>query len=330
MTCSREHFAVVRYHEGLHDVWNNVVKKSETGTLLHLREFCTHHAYKFDEASVIITRDDQPFAVLPGNVVTNKSGDLEFWSHSFLTYGGLVRISSSATTMIPALTAVRDYLIQEGYSKLVYKPVPWVFHQYPDESDTHALWTLGGYPIRRDLSSVSKLPLMESRIAHGRRSRARKAHRNGYTVQQTTDTEEFHTVLVRRLAARHNLIPAISQDDLDLLLNRFPENVRIFGCGVNGEIAAGALVFDCGNTIHFQYLTGTDEGYAQCAMDLLIPYVTNLYCDTAQYVSFGISTEGEQAALNPGLVDYKESWGTTAVTFDRWELPLFGSPIKPS
>jgi hypothetical protein len=326
MNPTKSEFEVTRFEPSMNATWDEIVNRAENGTLLHRRAFCTHHEYKFDELSFVVTRNNEPFGIVAGNVITNASGGLDYWSHGFLTYGGLVRVPSSATTVLPAMAGVRDRLIEEGFSKFVYKPVPWVFHRRPDESDVHALWSLGAYPIRRDLSSVATLPLLSGKVAHGRRSQAKKALRSGLVVTQTSNARAFHEVLTHRLATRHKVTPAHSVADLDVLLQRFPDEIRIFGCGASGEIGAGALVFDCGNAIHLQYLTGTDDGFAAGAMDLLISHVSDLYAESASFVSFGISTEGGCASVNPGLLDYKESWGATAVTFDRWELPLTPSP----
>ena len=58
------------------------------------------------------------------------------YSHQGLTYGGLVMdIDVTAADVIQLFREMNDWLRAAGIRRVVYKPVPWVYHQHAAEEE---------------------------------------------------------------------------------------------------------------------------------------------------------------------------------------------------
>jgi hypothetical protein len=116
--------------------------------------------------------------------------------------------------------------------------------------------------------------------------------------------------------------PVHSLAELCLLKSRFPENIRLFGTVIGGQLAAGALVYDCGHIVHTQYLASSDAGRQVGALDFLLLTLIEKYFSDKRYFSFGISTEDSGRLLNAGLISQKEGFGGRGIVHDFYEWVL--------
>ena len=106
-------------------------------------------------------------------------------------------------------------------------------------------------------------------------------------------------------------------------MGRFGDRIKLYVVkNPTGDVIAGTVVFDTGQTVHTQYIASNAEGKATGAFDHLTTHLlTHIYADR-QYLDFGISTEQGGQVLNEGLTFQKESFGGRGVCYDTWELNL--------
>ena len=96
----------------------------------------------------MIYRRGKLYALLPANV----SGDTLF-SHQGLTYGGLIMSDqTTAADVVEIFRQLNSTLREEGLRQVIYKPVPWIYHQQPAEEDLYAIVEVGDV---RSATSVS-------------------------------------------------------------------------------------------------------------------------------------------------------------------------------
>ena len=131
--------------------WNEFVAQSKNGTFLFDRRFMDYHADRFQDYSLMFYDKDRLLAVMPAHV----DGDT-LVSHGGLTYGGLVMGPGiRAVQVCEIFRELNEVLRWDGFRRVIYKAVPWIYHQQPAEEDLYALTSVcHARLIIRDISSA--------------------------------------------------------------------------------------------------------------------------------------------------------------------------------
>ena len=311
-------FEVRRYTAQQSDEWNRFVAASKNGTFLFDRRFMDYHSDRFSDHSLLVYRDRRLYALLSANEMEHT-----LVSHGGLTYGGLVMDGRcSAKGVIDAFQAINDYLRQQGFCRVVYKAIPWIYHQLPAEEDLYALTAVCRARLTiRDISSAI-VAAHRQQFTESRRSGLRKALRAGLTVRESSDVEAFWQILNDNLTAKYAVRPVHTADELRLLRSRFPERIKLW-LVYNGQTpVGGTLLFLTPQVLHTQYISATPEGKAIGAIDLLFDHLINNVYKDFPYIDFGKSTVSDSADLNEQLIFQKEGFGGRAVCYDTYEYDL--------
>ena len=111
--------------------------------------------------------------------------------------------------------------------KLVYKAMPWIYHQVPAEEDLYALFRYGAKFVKREVSSSIKL---DNRVGYskGRNWLLKKARKESIEVAEITELSSFWEMLETTVMSAHGIIPVHSLADMTYLAESFPNNIRIF------------------------------------------------------------------------------------------------------
>jgi hypothetical protein len=311
-------FEVRRYTPDRADEWNHFVAQSKNGTFLFDRRFMDYHADRFRDHSLMIYRDRRLYALLPANEKDNV-----LVTHGGLTYGGLVMSRQcSAKGVLDAFTAMNDNLCQQGFHHVIYKAIPWIYHQLPAEEDLYALTSVCNARLTiRDISSAV-VASHRMKFAESRRSGLRKAQHAGLTIAESDDVEAFWHILNDNLTAKYAVHPVHTADELRLLRSRFPERIRLWLAYRGQTPVGGTLLFLTPQVLHTQYISATPEGKAVGAIDLLFDHLINKVYADFPYIDFGKSTVSDSADLNEQLIFQKEGFGARAVCYDTYEYDL--------
>lgn len=311
-------FEVRRYTPDKANEWNRFVAASKNGTFLFERQFMDYHADRFTDCSLMFYRDNALYALLPANV----KGDV-LTSHGGLTYGGLVMSSRcSAKGVQEVFAAMNTYLSDMGVRRVVYKAIPWIYHQLPAEEDLYALTSISHATlIIRDISSavIGDRPV---KFSESRKSGLRKALRMGLTVRESEDFATFWQILNANLTAKYGVRPVHSVSELELLHGHFPQGIRLYMVYDGETPLGGTLLFLTPQVLHTQYISATAEGKAHGAIDLLFNHLINEVYTDYRYIDFGKSTVSDSADLNEQLIFQKEGFGARAVCYDTYEWTL--------
>ena len=87
-------------------------------------------------------------------------------------------------------------------------------------------------------------------------------------------------------------------------------------------MVAGVLIFDCGQTIHTQYIVASEDGLKLGALDLIFHKLINQVFNDRTWFSFGSASDEQGTRLNKGLARQKEMFGARSVVFQQFELAL--------
>ena len=307
------------------------MRNSKNGTFLLERRFMDYHSDRFHDCSLMIYDDEQLVGLFPANVDTDRR---IVYSHQGLTYGGLVM--TFETTQLQVLQMMQasllwfiDYI---QASRLYYKPIPYIYSKCGAEEDLYALFRAGARLHSRGASSVVSQthPLRMRKL---RLRGAQKAIDNGLYISHMTEDNwdmlrDFWNILSSNLWQHHNVHPVHTFEEMQLLMSRFPMQIKLFTVCKDRQVMAGTVVFITHQVAHMQYIAASEDGKQTGALDLLFRHLINEKFKQIPYIDFGISTEHGGTYLNEGLIFQKEGFGARSVCYDNYEVTLDRNVIE--
>lgn len=322
---------IVQYTPQLSEAWDQFVRDSKNGTFLLERSFMDYHADRFTDCSLMVYEDHQPIGLFPANW---DEGERVVYSHQGLTYGGLI-LSAEATQkqVLAMMQAIMFWYIDYLQAhRLVYKPIPYIYSTCGAEEDLYALFRAHARLRSRGVSSVVTMsnPLQMRKL---RLRGAKKAIENDLYIDRMTEGDwdtlkSFWAILTDVLMRNHAVKPVHTFEEMQLLMSRFPQQIKLFLVRSEKEIVAGCVVFLTRQVAHIQYIASSDQGKETGALDLLFRHLINERFKQMTYIDFGISTEQGGNLLNEGLIFQKEGFGARAVCYDSYEVELDRSIIE--
>ena len=311
-------FEIKPYSPEMKSEWDAFVGASKNGLFLFFRDYMDYHHDRFEDHSIVIYRQNKLYALLPANI----SHDV-LYTHQGLTFGGLiVNEYFTAAESITVFKLINAYLRNEGIRKVVYKAIPWLYHQQPAEEDLYAIYrTTNAKLVARDISTAIRLD-MPLPLYPKRRWSIRKAIRNGISIEESNHWADFWHILTTNLQTKYHVSPVHSLSEIRMLKARFPNNIRLFTAQLNGKVLGGTVVYEYGNVAHTQYISASLEGKKLRVLDLLLDKLIHEVYRNKTWFDFGKSTEQQGTILNEGLIFQKESFGGRAVCYDWYEWNL--------
>ena len=311
-------YEIRRYTPEMADEWNLFVAGSKNGTFLFDRRYMDYHSDRFEDCSLMVYRKNRLFALLPGN-----RKDKTYVSHQGLTYGGLITDGqATAEHVCDIFVAVNAWLKDHHFHKVIYKPVPWIYHSLPADEDLYALFVrCQARLVERDVSSAivfaNRLKFAESRL-----SGVRKARRNGLVVRESDDIESFWSILTQNLQMKYGAMPVHTALEMRLLKDRFPQHIRLFMTYQSELPLGGTVLYLTPQVVHTQYISASLEGKRLGALDLLFYHLLNEEGFGRPYFDFGTSARENSNEVNSSLIFQKEGFGGRSVCYDWYEYDL--------
>jgi hypothetical protein len=299
--------------------WDEMVSSSRNGTFLHHRGYMDYHSDRFTDCSLVALHDGKPCALLPACI----DGDT-LYSHRGLTYGGwlLPLKHFDATVMVEVMDTAIEWMRAHGIKRLVYKPVPHIYHRYPCEEDLYALFRHGAHLTETNISTTIDLtcPLPLDR---GNKSGSNAARKAGIQVGPSEDWEGYWQLLSSLLDSRYGTRPVHTLDEMRLLQSRFPDNIRLYTATLDGELLAGVVMYLSMPVAHCQYIGASPRGKDSKALTLLFDHLIAEHQRLGyRYFDFGISNEDHGRYLNEGLVRQKSRLGGRGIVYNVLEIAL--------
>ncbi len=334
---------IIPYSINRKETWDAFVEMSKNGTFLLKRNFMDYHSDRFFDCSLLIYAGISPDEEFKERRLTTKDLVAVFpanwdkeqqtvYSHQGLTYGGLIVLpevtQKEVLDMMQAI--VQYYRDMMQVTRIVYKPIPYIYSSIPSGEDLYALFRAGARLTRRLVSTcVSMRNPMKMRAS--RIQQARKAVDHGFYIDRMTEGDmqtlkEYWTLLEDVLMKHHNATPTHTMQEMALLMSQFPKNIKLYIVRHEKRIVAGIVIFECRKVAHVQYMASGDEGRAYGALDLLLRHLINERYKQFDYVDFGTSNEEGGRVLNEGLIFQKEGFGGRAVCYDTYEISPLTAP----
>ena len=311
-------FEIIRYSTERADEWNRFVARSKNGTFLFYRRYMDYHSDRFEDFSLMFYYEGRLYALMPAN----RKDDV-FQSHMGLTYGGLVMdAKTTAALTVTLFTELNDYLRSQGFHRVLYKCIPWIYHKMAAEEDLYAIArTCDARLQERDLGTVI-IQRSAIRWERVRRRALKRAISAGITVGKSTDFAGFWQVLNDNLKRKYDSKPVHTLDEIALLASRFPDNIVLYVARLGEEILAGMVLYVSSQVARAQYSSATPLGKQLGAIDILYDRIIHQDYASYPYFEFGTSAMADSNAINESLIFQKEGFGGRGICFDRYEWEL--------
>ena len=311
-------FQITPYHSSEYEKWNAFVERSKNATFLFDRHYMDYHADRFQDASLMFYLEGRLVALLPAH----KDGDT-LCSHNGLTYGGLIMDEKATAERISVLFAeMNDYLRNQGFRTVFYKPVPWIYHQYAAEEDLYALYNVcKAQLVGRDVAAVActnhLLPWRNIR-----KQGAKKAIQHGCVIREGENYSDFWDILTENLLTKYGVSPVHTLDEIHLLHHLFLKQIRLFVAEINGRVMGGTVLYMTRNVVHVQYISASAEGKRLHVLDCLFDFLLENLPQECHYFDFGKSTATDSCLLNASLAYQKEGFGARSICYDTYQWNL--------
>ncbi len=324
-----KNYTVKRYKKNDCTNWNAFIGQAKNATFLFHRDFMDYHSDRFQDYSLVVLDGEKWVAVLPANVVGN-----EVFSHQGLSYGGLVYNEKvKLASVIAIFKSVLSFLNANKKEKLQLKLIPSIYHQKPAEELNYALFLAEAQLLRRDALAVLDLS-QQNNLSKLRKRSIQKGISYDFRIKEVDDFEDFwNEILIPNLAQKHQAKPVHSLEEITKLKALFPENIRQFNVYENGIIVAGTTIFETSTVAHSQYISGKEDKNELGGLDFLFHHLITQVFQNKRFFDFGISNENQGRKLNNGLSYWKESFGSSTIVQDFYEVEtsnysLLGNVLK--
>lgn len=308
-------FEIRRYRPNLEKEWNAYVAKARNATFLFNRRYMDYHSDRFEDYSIMFYKNGHLHSILPAHIKESV-----LYSHFGLTYGGLLMdINVTAADTVQLFKELNVYLKNAGITKVVYRPVPYIYHQIPAEEDLYAIfWHCHARLLYRNIGTTIFMR-QNLRWRKDHRRRLKNAQSQGIRVERDSSIEDFWKVLEDNLMKKFCARPVHTKEEMLLLKSRFPNEIIQYNAYLNEQIIGGITFYIMPNVIHGQYSSTNDLGKQYGAMEAIYEQV--MYHDYTDYtyLDFGSSTEENGSIINEGLIAHKEGYGGRAVCYDTYE-----------
>lgn len=316
---------IVRYHPSLQEEWDAFVDKSNNGTLFHKRAFLNYHPpNRFVDDSLLFYRKGRLFAVFPAARRHGDAGKLLI-SHPGASFGGfVVGFDLSLRSATELAQHIIHYARTQRYGGIDITLPPVIYLKRPSNYLDFALYTKGFRYRKREVSSVIPLDVREEDVLQlfkpEARTAVRKAQKSGIRVEMSGDIPTFYAILERNLKLRHNVMPTHTLAELQDLVRRFPEEIRLFAAYLEQTMVAGIVLFRTNAATLLAFYVSHDEAYQRYRAVNLLFYEVFRWCIRQQFkfLDFGIFTVNMEP--NWGLARFKESFGAQGIFRDSMQL----------
>lgn len=305
------------YADSDRELWNNFVDTSKNGLFMFNRNYMEYHKDRFTDNSLLFFDEekDELVALLP----LTKKGD-ELSSHGGLTFGGFITNDKMKQHHMNELfSTLRQYMKENGFTKLTYKAVPHIYHKQPAEEDLYSLFCNEAKIEKIEAATVINLK-NKLKMPKGRKAQVTRARREGVVFEESTDFDAFIALENEVLNEHHNATAVHTGAELSLLHDNFPEQIKLYVGRYNDKIIAGCVLFIYDNLVHTQYLAANDLAREIGALDFVVYNLIQMFETEKTWFDFGKSTEGNGTILNEGLISQKEGFGGRTFVYQTWSI----------
>ncbi|WP_248723598.1 GNAT family N-acetyltransferase [Seonamhaeicola sp. ML3] len=310
-------YKIIRYSSEYFQEWNDFILKAKNGTFLFHRNFIEYHKDRFQDFSLMIFKDKKLLAVLPANIV----GDT-IYSHQGLSYGGLVfKNELKLNKIIEIFESLLRFLFEKKIPHLELKTLPSIYSKTPNDEITYLMFLLKAKLTKQE--SLSVINLNHSlKIDANRMEGFRRGNKSNLKIKEDDSLRLFwESILIPNLLNKHSVKPVHTLDEIRMLKDMFPENIKQFNVFHEGDIVAGTTLFITDNTVKAQYISGNSKNNTLGSIDYLFVNLLDRFKDNV-FFDLGSSNLSDGMQINKGLQYWKEGLGARTIVQNFYKIEV--------
>lgn len=307
------------YNQNDYAIWNDFIALAKNATFLFHRDFMEYHQDRFEDFSLLVFENEKLKAVLPANKKENS-----VYSHQGLTYGGLVfssKLKGEKVELI--LDEILSFFRENAIEAFHYKPIPSFYFPKGNQEMDFFLHHRGALSERKEMNLAVNLQL-PLHVSKSKMKHFRRIENLDLDIIEEDDFQPFwDSVLEPRLLEKFNAKPVHTKEEMALLKQKFPKNIRQYSVYQDDEIIAGITIFETENVVKSQYGATSEKGEQVRALDFLFINLIHKYKRKGKkFFDMGIVNEENESGYHSGLLQQKEELGCTVYNQDFYKIEI--------
>lgn len=303
--------------------WDEFLARAPMATFLHTRRYLSYHGERIKDASLLVRDEhDKLLGLFPAAI--DHAGGEQVISHPGITFGGILHDGRlRGERMLEAVCLLKDYYAARGFETILYKAIPYIYHQVPSADDLYAIFRCGGTRYRCDLASVVDLANRPGLNSRRKRGLKRAINRGVQITEGDEHIESLWAILEDNLARKYGAKPVHSMDQINHLHALFPHHIKFVAALLDTQAVAGAVLFCSPQVVKAQYIASSPIGNEVCALDAIFEHcIEQANFRGARYFDFGTSNQNEGQYLNDSLYQFKTEFGAGGVAHEFYRIDV--------
>ncbi|TDD74047.1 peptidoglycan bridge formation glycyltransferase FemA/FemB family protein [Flavobacterium caseinilyticum] len=314
-----KNYSVKQYQESDYANWNAFIGQAKNATFLFHRDFMEYHKDRFEDFSLLIFENEKLIAVLPANRV-----EAIVYSHQGLTYGGLVYSSKLIGEKVEhILDSLLLFFKENRVQSFFFKSIPLFYTSKGNAEMEFFMLKKGAFLDKKEMNLGINLA-MPLTISKSKLKHFRKIEQHDLEMVEEQQLESFwELVLEPRLLEKYSAKPVHTSQEIKLLKDKFPNNIKQFSVYHKDVIIAGITIFETETVVKSQYGATTKKGEELRALDYLFINLIQKYKNEGKlFFDMGIVNEDNEKGYHAGLLKQKEELGCSVYSQDFYKMNL--------
>ena len=313
---------IIKYKNNEHqDLWDKYIQKSNNGTIFHLRKFLSYHQDRnFNDCSLMFYEKEKIKAVFSGAIVNNC-----LYSHPGASFGGFIYNDISFQSSREMIDLLIEYANHKKLIEIIIIPPPFIYYALYNEAMEYCLYYKGFNIKEYYISSFVDLRTNIIDQIHSRKKRYIKKIENQIIVKESNDLDIFYPILLDN-KSRHKTKPTHTLEELKILMNNFPNDIKLLLSYYDDKVIGGALNFITNSNACILFYNMIDYEYKDLQVASLQIYESLKWAkkNGLDYLDIGVSQlyDGDKIMPHESLINFKEQFGAKAMIRKVMKLKL--------
>ena len=313
---------IIKYDANKHKIlWDSFVLKSNNGTIFHSRKFLSYHKERnFQDCSFLFQNKNNIEALFTGAII-----DDVLYSHPGASFGGFIYNQLSFEFGSKIVELLLEFAQQNNLKEIVIVPTPFIYYNQYNEVMEYCLYINGFSVIEYYMSSFVNLESNLLDQLHNRKKRYIKKMEGEIEIELSKDLDSFYPILVNN-KLKHKTKPTHTLEELKILMQQFPDEIKLLLSYQNNKIIGGALNFITNKNSCILFYNMIDYEYQSLQVASLQIYASLKWAqeNNLKFLDIGVSQlyEGDKIIPHESLINFKEQFGAKAMIRKVMKLNL--------
>ena len=313
---------IIKYDANKHKIlWDSFVLKSNNGTIFHSRKFLSYHKERnFQDCSFLFQNKNNIEALFTGAII-----DDVLYSHPGASFGGFIYNQLSFEFGSKIVELLLEFAQQNNLKEIVIVPTPFIYYNQYNEVMEYCLYIKGFSVIEYYMSSFVDLESNLLDQLHNRKKRYIKKMEGEIEIVLSKDLDSFYPILVNN-KLKHKTKPTHTLEELKILMQQFPDEIKLLLSCQNNKIIGGALNFITNKNSCILFYNMIDYEYQSLQVASLQIYASLKWAqeNNLKFLDIGVSQlyEGDKIVPHESLINFKEQFGAKAMIRKVMKLNL--------